>query len=288
MRSVRSLTLLLLTVLPLHIEAQGARAASTAKIYRAIKKDKPSLLEKSIYKLKYDSAYSKLWSALFFHAIQFNARKIIEHFLKHGFDLKTRSSTYFQRTPLHHALARANKPTMLLLIKHGAQLEARDQLGNTPLHLTAQRGLLWMTKLLLTKQVHVDEPDELNYTPLHAAVEQGRLNNTKILLEAGANVNAQTCNGDTPLHLALASFAHNVNNIQRKKNLKKIIALLGTYHPDFTKREIYNRWSVFELLNNLDLKKREYKELLTLLNTIKINLANKSPSTLLSQECAQS
>lgn len=288
MRSVRSLILLLLIVLPLHLQAQDTRAISTAKIYRAIKKDKPSLLEKSIYKLKYDSAYSKLWAALFFHAVQFNARKIIAHFLKHGFDLETRSSTYFARTPLHHALARASKPTILLLIKHEAPLEAKDQLGNTPLHLTAQRGLLWMTKLLLTKQVHVDEPDELNYTPLHTAVEQGRVNNTKILLEAGANVNAQTCNGDTPLHLALASFAHNPDNIQHKKNIKKIIALLGTYRPDLTKSEIYNRWTIFELLNNLDLKKREYNELLALLNTIKINLANKSPSTLPSQECAQS
>lgn len=287
MHSVKSLILLLLTFILSHLQAQDA-PVSPSKIYRAIKQDKPAVLEKSIYQLKYDSAYSKLWSALFFHAVQFNARKIMAHFLKHGFDLETRSSAYFQRTPLHHALARANKQTILLLIKHGTPLDAKDQLGCTPLHLTAQRGLTWMTKILLTKQANVNEPDELKYTPLHTAVEQGNIRNTKILLEAGANINAQTCNGDTPLHLALTSYAHNPDKAQRKKNLKKIISLLGTYSPDLTKCEVYNRWTVFELLDNLDLKKREYKELLTLLNVIKLNLVKKSPSTLPLQAHAQS
>lgn len=279
MHSMKSLILLLLIIQSIDLHSHNAQAVSPSQIYRAIKQDKPGVLEKSIYQLKYDSAYSKLWSALFFHAIQFNARKIIAHFLKHGFDLETRSSAYFQRTPLHHALARANKQTILLLMKHGAPLDAKDQLGSTPLHLTAQRGLTWMTKLLLAKQANVNEPDELKYTPLHAAIEQGNIRNAKLLLEAGANINAQTCNGDTPLHLALASYAHNPDKAQRKKNLKKIISLLGAYHPDLTKCEVYNRWTVFELLNNLDLKKREYKELLTLLKMIKTNLANKSPST---------
>jgi|GEM_PF-5475248 len=283
-----SIQFLLILLLSSDLYAHSQLLISSSQIYSAIKSDKPLLLEKSIYKLKYDAAYSKLWSALFFHAIQFNAHKIMIHFLKHGFDLDTRSSEYFERPPLHHALTRASKPTILLLIKHSAPLETKDKLGSTPLHLAAEQGLTWMTKFLLAKQVSINEPDEHNYTPLHRAVEQGHVRNSKLLLQAGANVDAQTCHGDTPLHIALASYAHNPGKALHKKRLQKIISLLGTYRPNLAKCEVYNRWTVFELLNNLDIKKREYNKLSTLLNAIKINLENKSPSTHPLQEHAQS
>lgn len=227
------------------------------------------MLEKKICLFKHEEVYTQLRDALFFHAVGVNAFRIMKHFLNQGFNLGTRSSVWFDRTPLHHALACASINTIHFLIDNGAQLDAKDRLGNTPLHLAAQRGLFSMVQMLLKKGICIDECDEHNYTPLHNAVEQGHVKITRFLLKAGANVNAQTCNGDTPLHLALVSYAHHPGKKMFKKRLKSIIKILGTCKPDLTKSEIYNRWTVFDVLNNLDLAKREQKRLFTLLTEIK-------------------
>ena len=261
MRAINAVRLLLFfLIITLH-QTSDQVMASEQKI--------SPLTQEKIEVFNKKSIQSKIYAPLFFHAIALNAYRMIVHFLRNGFCLETRSPFWFDQTPLHHALDYGNEQTALFLIKHRAPLHLKDRRGNTPLHLAARRGFLKTCTLLVETNGDVDERDEFGYTPLHEAVEQGQVEVAHLLLMAQADVNTQTCNGDTALHLALVSYAHNPSNQLLKKKLKKVIKLLGQHKPDLTKQEIYNRWNVFNLLNNLELPNNEHKKLLALLNEIK-------------------
>ncbi|KAJ5703807.1 Mg2+ transporter protein CorA-like/Zinc transport protein ZntB [Penicillium malachiteum] len=93
-----------------------------------------------------------------------------------------------------------------VLIKHGANQEARDQSQNTALHLAASEGSLETVELLVGKELElVNQPNlrELRNgsqeTPLLVAIRSGK---EEILLKHGADSNAQDDKENTALHLA--------------------------------------------------------------------------------------
>ncbi len=99
-----------------------------------------------------------------------------------------------------------------LLLDSGADIEARDEAGDTPLMRAASYGQTETFKFLLERGAKVNVRDKGGMTPLIAAACScaiATMNSTydimKILLEKGANVNARTRDGETALMMAAGS-----------------------------------------------------------------------------------
>lgn len=73
---------------------------------------------------------------------------IVELLLKHGADVHVHG----KEAPLHRI---EDKKTAELLLSYGADIEARDDFGNTLLHMASSAGLLDMVKVLLKHGANV-------------------------------------------------------------------------------------------------------------------------------------
>ena len=99
-----------------------------------------------------------------------------------------------------------------LLLDNGADIEARDEEGDTPLMRAASHGQTEVFKLLLERGAKTRIRDKQGMTPLIAAAcacAVATMNSTydimKILLDRGANVNVRTRDGTTALMMAAGS-----------------------------------------------------------------------------------
>ena len=105
-------------------------------------------------------------------------------------------------TPLHYA-AESGKPDIVkVLIKVGADVDAKDKDGDTPLHITAFNGYTAIAKALLEAGAEVNAKNNYGRTPLHVAAQLGRLETVEALLEAGADPTVTDGDGETPLDVA--------------------------------------------------------------------------------------
>ena len=81
-----------------------------------------------------------------------------------------------------------------------AQLDARDNLGNTPLHTVAITGSVPIAGFFLSKGADIDAVNDQMDTPLHVAIDNRQEGVAVLLIEKGADVNRQDLAGNTPLH----------------------------------------------------------------------------------------
>eukprot|EP00656_Telonema_subtile_P045515 TRINITY_DN51765_c0_g1_i3.p1 TRINITY_DN51765_c0_g1~~TRINITY_DN51765_c0_g1_i3.p1 ORF type:complete len:234 (+),score=43.38 TRINITY_DN51765_c0_g1_i3:70-771(+) len=91
------------------------------------------------------------------------------------------------------------------LIKHGADVDAVDEVGEAALHITCQDGDLEATRLLLSAGCNVNAKRESGGTALHLAADEGYADIVKVLTDAGADVHIFDDHGWTPLHRAAAA-----------------------------------------------------------------------------------
>jgi ankyrin repeat protein len=161
---------------------------------------------------------------LLFFAAEKGFAKLAAFLLSKGAWVNTRDKWNF--TPLHEVL---NKETAEVLIKGGAFLEVKSNIGLTPLQ-TAVYGLrLEVARFLVSKgaasnifldtamgrfeqvQLQVQKnPNIVNnagvdgWTLLHHAAAAGQYKIVDFLISKKADINAQTIKGETPLHLAVS------------------------------------------------------------------------------------
>jgi len=86
------------------------------------------------------------------------------------------------------------------LIKRGADVDAKDNDGDTPLHLATERNFIEIAKLLIERGADVNAKNSWGETPLHMASYHNRIEIAKLLLDAGADVEAKNMFGMTPLY----------------------------------------------------------------------------------------
>ena len=113
-------------------------------------------------------------------------------------DLMVRYGTE-QSTALHLASENGYLECCRLLVKAGADINARNGLDDTPLILACYNGFTSLVKYLLAHQAVVRRRGYLDRTALHCATENGHLQICKILVSAKADYEEDDSFGNTPL-----------------------------------------------------------------------------------------
>lgn len=93
-----------------------------------------------------------------------------------------------------------------LLLEHGANINSRNNFGETPLYCAVKSKSDRLVLFLLKKGAAVNENRNDGRTVLHAAVETEDINLVHMLLEHQADVNARDDQGKSPLSLAIATI----------------------------------------------------------------------------------
>ena len=126
---------------------------------------------------------------------------LVKKHLSDGVDVMQRDD--MKATSLHHS---ATSEVAALLIKNGANVNAKDIGGQTPLHEAVNTGILKVAELLITKGADVNAKDESEDTPLHKATRKNNHEMIELLISKGADVNPKVASGakqgKTPLDAA--------------------------------------------------------------------------------------
>ena len=100
--------------------------------------------------------------------------------------------------------------TLQALLKAGARVTARDQLGFTALHHSAQAGhrttlefLLGLSSSMRMARAPLESESNAEERPLHLAAQGGHVETVRLLLQHGAHPCKTNYMGQTPLHLAV-------------------------------------------------------------------------------------
>ena len=131
---------------------------------------------------------------------------LVRLLLKYGADVNARGGNGY--TALEKALTgRSNVRVIKALIEAGADVNAKDIINQNPLHVAAgERGSSMKIKTLI--EVGANKLNVKNYvgqTPLHKASHSGFAEGVKALIKAGARVDARDSQGRAPLHHAKTS-----------------------------------------------------------------------------------
>jgi ankyrin repeat protein len=102
-------------------------------------------------------------------------------------------------TPLHIATCAGNLPMAKLLLKNGADVDARCHLGSTALHDAYSPEMI---DLLITQGATVDAQNNKGATPLHFSVECEDFVTVEALLSNNARIDIENKAGETPLGIA--------------------------------------------------------------------------------------
>ena len=124
-------------------------------------------------------------------------------------------------TPLHVASEKNMTDEIVFLLENGADIHAKNSMGETPLH-KASNGCsrssadvlcrcMESIRLLLANGAILEEKDNGGATALHKAFSNGYYecepHFISVLLENGASLEAENNNGETPLHVASSCWA---------------------------------------------------------------------------------
>jgi ankyrin repeat protein len=132
--------------------------------------------------------------------------KTAELLHRNGADSNVQGQQYM-RTPLHSAAYYGDLEMVQKLIEYGADIDARDELGQTPLYGLSEGIHLkdpGVVQLLLHHGTDVNARAKDGSTPLHRAASWGAIDVARMLLEHGADVEAKDDRNTTPLYCGRA------------------------------------------------------------------------------------
>lgn len=138
-------------------------------------------------------------------AVEFAHKEMVKLLLMHGANPSLKDSSSNGVTPLHEAFFNFDKPVeeeiAELLIANGADVNARDSLGNTPLIalINYGKGNKKIAELLIEKGADVNSISNGGNAPLRCAVANQDKEMIELLIKKGANVNQRNSYGGTVL-----------------------------------------------------------------------------------------
>lgn len=128
--------------------------------------------------------------------------EIIKGFIGYGADLNFRDEEYHM-TPLHNASHYGQFDAVMLLLEHGADVNAKNIEGNNPLFAAVHQQHLEISRVLIERGADINARNKFGYTPIRTASRMGNTEILKLLIGKGADVNVKDNKGDTPLHFAV-------------------------------------------------------------------------------------
>lgn len=169
------------------------------------------------YKLKSSQSNGGKSSDYVFSSPSLENKKIYNLLIRSGADVNIKDNT--GQTVLYHPLRFKYFDMAEMLIDFGADLDCKDNEGFTPFHLAATLNNIPTIKYLLTSGASIDEKSNSDMTPLHLAVvknkQDSHFKTIKILLDHGADVNVPNENGQTPFDVVKTDG-------KKKKNIKTL------------------------------------------------------------------
>jgi len=89
------------------------------------------------------------------------------------------------------------------LVEQGADINVKDQFGNTPLHNQASYFNHDLLGLMIDLGADIEAKNNSGETPLFSAVDKYNITSVNTLLARGANIHAKNKRGHAPLYFAL-------------------------------------------------------------------------------------
>jgi hypothetical protein len=145
--------------------------------------------------------------------------------------------------------AKAGKiDTARLLIEKGANIEAKDNVGETALIAACTSGHAEIAQLLVEKGAATDTRDDGGATPLMYAGLGGNTAIIDLLLLKGANINAQDDKGETPLMYAASAGSEDAVKLMLRKNANPT----AKDHNGQTALEYATQWKRLDVVQLLE------------------------------------
>jgi ankyrin repeat protein len=96
-----------------------------------------------------------------------------------------------------------NADVITFLIESGANINDKDQIGQTPLIVSTQHGCKKLVEILISAGADIHERNNFGQSAIITAAQENQLEIAKFLIESGANVNIPDAEGETPYTYAL-------------------------------------------------------------------------------------
>jgi ankyrin repeat protein len=90
---------------------------------------------------------------------------------------------------LHVAVKKGHAEVVPVLLRYGADVNARDNQNQTPLHHASELGYVEIAQLLLDHGADTSARNKDDNTPLYVAVAKGQRDIIQVYLDRGADVN---------------------------------------------------------------------------------------------------
>jgi ankyrin repeat protein len=170
----------------------------------------------------------------------------VKQLISEGADVNVKDE--YGETPLHHAALKGHKDVAELLIAKGVHVDAKDKVGsNTPLGLTTIDGHRDVAELLIDKGADVNAEDWMDCPPLYWAAWHGHKDLVEALIAKGADVGHNDKFGDTAADAAIKgrrSFRGEIVKllIAKGASVSTLNGIyLATYLGDLTEVESYTK-----------------------------------------------
>lgn len=165
------------------------------------KENVKELLEKNINIDDHDDC-----TTLFYHFAAIGEEETCKLLLKKGADVNAKLENSL--TALHVATQRCYKEVVEILLEFGAEVDCKNNNGDTPLHFSAQNKNIEICKLLLNKGACVNAKNDYEGTALLYAIQRRHKELVKILLEFGAEIDCKYRNNNVPGELRKVIDCH--------------------------------------------------------------------------------
>lgn len=129
----------------------------------------------------------------------------------------------YENTPLMYAAQNGQARIIEMLLKGGADSEAKNKEGLTALMFAAARECISCAEILLSKGSDINQKNLTQSTALRYAVMNRHLEMSRLLIDKGADVNVKTTNGDTALMRASQCECAEITILLLKNNADPFI-----------------------------------------------------------------